>query len=156
VKAITFALCGILVCNSLLFQDAPKKLDDQDDDYAVYSEVIGQKYVREGVDRIVIREHTFKSDQPRPTTGNAEYGKEFYDAVANETRLDYDQKNKSPMVFDQKRFSLKKSVAMISEAEYDRIFSAGLDMKAGNGKLVKGPKRMGGSSIDFTQSLKDS
>jgi hypothetical protein len=122
----------------MLLQDAPKKIDDQDDDYAVYSQVIGHEYVREGVKRIVIREDTVMRDQPRPRTGNAQYGKEFYDAVANETHLDYDQKNKSPKVLDQKRFFSKVYVAIISEAEYDRIFSVGSAKKAGNGKLVKG------------------
>jgi hypothetical protein len=119
-------------------QDAPKKIDEQDDDYAVYSQVIGQEYVREGVKRIVLREYTLMSDQPRPRTGNAQYGKEFYEAETNETRLDYDQKNKSPMVLDQKRFFLKVYVAIISEAEYDRIFSVGSGKKARNEKLVKG------------------
>jgi hypothetical protein len=112
---------------------------DRDDDYAIYSEVIGQQYAREGVERIVIVDHTFTIDQPRPATGNAEYGKEFYDAVANETHLDYDKENKSPMVLDQKGFSLKTSVTIMSETERDRIFSLGSGKEAGNGKPVKRP-----------------
>jgi hypothetical protein len=138
VKTFLCSIAGILICGSMLLQNAPKRLDDQDDDYAVYSQVIGHEWAREGVKRIVIREDTVMRDQPRPRTGNAQYGKEFYDAVANETRLDYDQKNKSPMVLDGKRFFSKVYVAIISEAEYDRIFSVGLAKNPDSGKLVKG------------------
>jgi hypothetical protein len=139
VKTLLCSIVGFLVCSSMLLQDAPKKADDQDDDYAVYSELVRQGYVREGVKQIVIREHTVMRDQPRPRRGNDQYGKEFYDAVVSETHVDYDQKNKSPIVLDQKRFFSKVYVAIISEAERDRIFSAGSAKKAGNEKLAKGP-----------------
>ncbi|HLW99808.1 MAG TPA: hypothetical protein VKR82_14260 [Candidatus Acidoferrales bacterium] len=131
----------------MLFQDTSKKLEDQDDDNAIYSEVIGQKYVHEGVERIVIGDHTSMGLPPilmgMTQFGNSEEAQKFRDAVAKETKVDYDQKNKSPVALEQKQFSLKVLVAMISEAERDRIFPvASDDKKSGSGHISNGKHGM--------------
>jgi hypothetical protein len=110
-----------------------------DEDYAVYSLVIQTRFVKEGVERIVIADHTLM-DLPPVMMGMTQFCgsqgmQRIREAAAKDTVQDYEQKNKSSVPLD-KKFSLKVPLALISELERDRIFMTAKERekKTGNPK----------------------
>ncbi len=134
-RILMWSACWILLCPSMSTQDPPTKPETQDDDYAIYSEVIGQKFVNERVDRIVVADRTLMG-LPPVMMGMTQFGdspqmQRIRESAANETLQDYEQKNKSSVALENK-FSLKVSVVLISEVERDRIFLVSKGGKKGS------------------------
>jgi hypothetical protein len=112
-----------------------------DEDYAIYSVVLQTHFVKDGVERIVLGDHTLMDFPPimmgMTGFGGSEDAKTIRESAAKETLEDYEKKNKSPIALSNK-FLLKVPLVLISAAERDRVF-----MVTGKGeKRVAGPKAM--------------
>jgi hypothetical protein len=97
-----------------------------DEDYVVYSLVLQNQFAKDGIERIVIGDHTLM-DLPPIMMGMTQFGgspevKKIREAMDKETWNDYEQKSKSPVALANK-FTLKIPVVLISAAERDRVFS---------------------------------
>ena len=125
-KTLTYMTC-LLFLGVPLFSQGPAapKPEVSDDDYAIYSVVIQTQFVKEGVERIVIGDHTSMALPPvmwgMTEFGGSEEMQKIRDTATKETVQDYEQKSKSSVPLEEK-FSLKVQYALISEAERDRIF----------------------------------
>ena len=123
-RAILLAMCSMLLCVPLLRQQEPAKPALNDDDYAIYSEVMNTSYATEGIERIVVGDHT-SMGLPPVMMGMAQPGdspelKKIREA--KETTRDFDQRSKQPAAALERKFSTKVPVVLISEVERDRIF----------------------------------
>ena len=123
-RAFILVACSILACALTFRQPGAAKPDLGDDDYAIYSAVIDSKYASEGIERIVVGDHT-SMDLPPVMMGMTRPGdspelKKIREA--KETTQDFDQKSKLAAATLEKKFSTKVPVVLISEAERDRIF----------------------------------
>jgi hypothetical protein len=126
VKEFVWTTCLFFLSLALSSQNpsAPNP-EPRDDEYTIYSEVIQTEFGKEGVERIVIGDHTLMG-LPPVMMGMTQFGssanmQKIRDTAAKETLQDYDQKNKSSIPLDSK-FSLRVPLVLMSEAERDRIF----------------------------------
>lgn len=112
-----------------------------DEDYAIYSLVLQTQFVRNGVERIVLGDHTLMAYPPimmaMTQFGGSEDAKKIRESANKETLQDYEQRNKTPVALAPK-FTLKVPLVLMSAAERDRVF-----MLTGEGeKKVASPKGM--------------
>jgi hypothetical protein len=136
------------ICLVLLaLQTAPAQRPDTsteelpDEDYAIYSLVLQTHFAKDGVERIVLGDHTLM-DLPPLMMGMTKFGgskdsQTIRESVSKETLDDYEKINKSPIALSN-RLSLRVPLVLMSAAERDRVF-----MITGEGeKRVAGPKAM--------------
>lgn len=117
-------VCFLISTATPLFQAAPPQ-SPTDDDYAIYSKILEDHFVRPGVEHLIIGDHTMM-EFPPIMAGMAEFGdspevKKLRRAIAKDTEADYDAKNKTPAVLEGK-FSISTPVVLLSAAERDEIF----------------------------------
>jgi hypothetical protein len=103
-----------------------------DEDYAIYSLVLQTHFAKDGVERIVLGDHTLMDFPPimmgMTQFGGSEDAKTIRESAAKETLEDYERRNKSSIALGNK-FSLKAPLVLMSAAERDRVF-----MVTGEGK----------------------
>jgi hypothetical protein len=134
VRISTFITSCILLCSVLTTwgQSAAPELENEE--YAIYSQAIANQFVRDGVDRIVVADHTLMEFPPimmgMTQFGNSPGMQKLRRAMAKETLQDYEKKNKSSVTLGGK-FQLKVPVVLISEVERDQIFLVGNAGKKG-------------------------
>jgi hypothetical protein len=134
VKIFTFVTSWILLCAAMSVRCQTAGPDAQHDEYAIYSQAIAKQFVNDGIDRIVVADHTMM-DLPPIMMGMSGFGnspdmQKLRQATMKETLQDYEQKNKSPVALEGK-FQLKVPIVLISEIERDRIFLVAVDGKKG-------------------------
>ena len=124
-KILTFVTSWILLCPSLSAQRQTAPPEPQTDEYVIYSQAIAKQFVKEGVDRLVVGDHTLMELPPimmgMTQFGNSPEVQKLRQAAAKETLQDYEQKNKSSVALEEK-FQLKVPIVLISATERDRIF----------------------------------
>lgn len=96
------------------------------EEYAVYKTVIESIYLIEGVELIVIKDHTATGVYPGESLDSElEYLKEnLGSAIETETLNDYEAKNRLTHKLDR-RLSLNVQYVLLSEAERKEIFETG-------------------------------
>lgn len=123
-RTIIFATCALLLYSPMLWQQESTKPELADDDYAIYSVVINNSYAEEGIERIVVGDHTSMGLPPvmmgMTQPGDSPGLKKIREA--KETTSDFDNKGKMTPAALEKKFLAKVPVVLISEAERDRIF----------------------------------
>jgi hypothetical protein len=133
--------CLLLVAFQAAPTQQPNKLSGElpDEDYAIYSLVLQTHFVKDGIERIVLGDHTLMEYPPimmaMTQFGGSKDAKTIGESAAKETLQDYEQKNKTPLPLAPK-FTLNVPLVLMSAAERDRVF-----MITGE-KKVAGPKGM--------------
>lgn len=155
----TFTLLGsVLLASSavlVVLQSQAPKPGLQDDEYAVYSLAIQTEFVKEGIERLVVGDHTLMH-LPPVMLGMTQFGgspemQKIRETASKETLKDYEEKNKTSVLLDQE-FSLSVPVSLITEAERDRIFTVTKKKgeKTGNPKGFEEFNRLFPKSPGFT------
>ena len=118
-----------LVCFLALIANSPSQAAPPQsltgDDYAIYSKILEDRFVRPGVEHLIIGDHTMMKF-PRIMAGMTDFGdspevKKLRRAIAKDTQADYDAKNKTPAALESK-FSISIPVVLLSAVERDEIF----------------------------------
>jgi hypothetical protein len=103
---------------------APTAVDSKSEDYVIYSAVLDEYFAKQQqIKHVVIGDHTMM-DFPPILMGMSSFGdsmKEIRETAAKDLLQDYTQKNKTSVLLEA-RFSSRLPVALISEAQRDRIF----------------------------------
>jgi hypothetical protein len=126
VKTNTWAVLVLLLLLPARSQEPPApQRRTQEDDYKVYSLVLQANYVRKGVERLVIGDHTLMALPPvmmgMTQPGDTPEMKKIRKTATKETTQDYEEKNKSPAPLEN-RFSVKVPIVLMSEGDRDRVF----------------------------------
>src|SRR5260370_4208418 len=124
-NALLLIACLLGSAVRMPLQTPPAQSDVQDEDYAVYSEVLRARFATKDVQHLVIGDHTMMEFPPlmMGMTGfgdNAEL-KKIRETASKGMFEEYEKKNKSPVKLENK-FSLDVPVVLLSESERDKIF----------------------------------